>query len=446
MNQEITSGVIWKQILLFFFPILFGTLFQQLYNTIDAVLVGQFVGKGALSAVSGAPAMLVSLIVGFFTGLASGATVRISQFYGSHDFKAVSVTAHTAIAFSIVGAVFLSVTGYFASGWFLELCRVPADIFKESLIYMQIFFFGLLGTFLYNMGAGILRAMGDSKRPFYFLIVGCLLNIVLDVLFLIPLNMGVAGAAYATVISQAVSAVLTILCLIRETGPWKLELPKLRIHRTTLFYILRIGLPAGIQSVTYALSNLIIQASINDFGTDVIAAWGTYGKMDAIFWLTMNSFAIALTTFVGQNYGAGNYDRVRKGIKTTMGMALISGIMICTVLLVNVRFLFSLFTPDPSVIEIGARMVIFLMPTYVLYICIEILSGGLRAMGDTLVPMLLNCGGICGLRFLWTVFVCPRHPSIEMLELNFPISWAITLILFVIYYFTKRKKLMPDLA
>ena len=446
MNQEITSGVIWKQILLFFFPILFGTLFQQLYNTIDAVLVGQFVGKGALSAVSGAPAMLVSLIVGFFTGLASGATVRISQFYGSHDFKAVSVTAHTAIAFSIVGAVFLSVTGYFASGWFLELCRVPADIFKESLIYMQIFFFGLLGTFLYNMGAGILRAMGDSKRPFYFLIVGCLLNIVLDVLFLIPLNMGVAGAAYATVISQAVSAVLTILCLIRETGPWKLELPKLRIHRTTLFYILRIGLPAGIQSVTYALSNLIIQASINDFGTDVIAAWGTYGKMDAIFWLTMNSFAIALTTFVGQNYGAGNYDRVRKGIKTTMGMALISGIMICTILLVNVRFLFSLFTPDPSVIEIGARMVIFLMPTYVLYICIEILSGGLRAMGDTLVPMLLNCGGICGLRFLWTVFVCPRHPSIEMLELNFPISWAITLILIVIYYFTKRKKLMPDLA
>lgn len=446
MNQEITSGVIWKQILLFFFPILFGTLFQQLYNTIDAVLVGQFVGKGALSAVSGAPAMLVSLIVGFFTGLASGATVRISQFYGSHDFKAVSVTAHTAIAFSIVGAVFLSVTGYFASGWFLELCRVPADIFKESLIYMQIFFFGLLGTFLYNMGAGILRAMGDSKRPFYFLIVGCLLNIVLDVLFLIPLNMGVAGAAYATVISQAVSAVLTILCLIRETGPWKLELPKLRIHRTTLFYILRIGLPAGIQSVTYALSNLIIQASINDFGTDVIAAWGTYGKMDAIFWLTMNSFAIALTTFVGQNYGAGNYDRVRKGIKTTMGMALISGIMICTILLVNVRFLFSLFTPDPSVIEIGARMVIFLMPTYVLYICIEILSGGLRAMGDTLVPMLLNCGGICGLRFLWTVFFCPRHPSIEMLELNFPISWAITLILFVIYYFTKRKKLMPDLA
>ena len=446
MNQEITSGVIWKQILLFFFPILFGTLFQQLYNTIDAVLVGQFVGKGALSAVSGAPAMLVSLIVGFFTGLASGATVRISQFYGSHDFKAVSVTAHTAIAFSIVGAVFLSVTGYFASGWFLELCRVPADIFKESLIYMQIFFFGLLGTFLYNMGAGILRAMGDSKRPFYFLIVGCLLNIVLDVLFLIPLNMGVAGAAYATVISQAVSAVLTILCLIRETGPWKLELPKLRIHRTALFHILRIGLPAGIQSVTYALSNLIIQASINDFGTDVIAAWGTYGKMDAIFWLTMNSFAIALTTFVGQNYGAGNYDRVRKGIKTTMGMALISGIMICSVLLVNVRFLFSLFTPDPSVIEIGARMVTFLMPTYVLYICIEILSGGLRAMGDTLVPMLLNCGGICGLRFLWTVVICPRHPSIEMLELNFPLSWAITLILFVIYYFSKRKKLMPDLA
>lgn len=446
MNKEITSGVIWKQILLFFFPILFGTLFQQLYNTVDAVLVGQFVGKEALSAVSGAPAMLVSLIVGFFVGLASGATVRISQFYGSNDLKSVSVTSHTAIAFSILGAIFLSIIGYFASEWFLELCRVPKDIFEESLLYMQIFFLGLLGTFLYNMGAGILRAVGDSKRPFYFLIVGCLLNIVLDIIFLIPLQMGVAGAAYATVISQAVSALLTMICLFRETGPCKLELPKLRIHRTTLFRILRIGLPAGIQSVTYALSNLIIQASINDFGTDVIAAWGTYGKMDAIFWLTMNSFGIALTTFVGQNYGAGKYDRVRKGIKTTLGMAAIGGIAICTVLLVNVRFLFSLFTPDPSVIEIGARMVYFLMPTYILYVCIEILSGGLRAMGDTFVPMLLNCGGICGLRFIWTVFICPLYPSIEMLELNFPISWSITLVLFIIYYFTKRKKLMPDLA
>ena len=446
MNKEITSGVIWKQILLFFFPILFGTFFQQLYNAIDAILVGQFVGKEALSAVSGAPAMLVSLIIGFFTGLASGATVSISQFYGADDLKSVSITTHTSIAFSIIAAIILSIVGYFCSGWFLELCRVPEDIFEESLIYMQIFFLGLLGTFLYNMGAGILRAIGDSKRPFYFLIIGCILNIILDIIFLIPLKMGVAGAAYATIISQAVSALLIIICLVRELGPCKLELSKLRIHRSTLFRVLHIGIPAGVQSVTYALSNLIIQASINDFGTDVIAAWGAYGKMDSLFWLTMNSFGIALTTFVGQNYGAGKYQRVRTGIKTTMGMATIAGIAICTVLLVNVRFLFSLFTPDQAVIDIGARMVYFLMPTYLLYVSIEVLSGGLRAMGDTFVPMLLNCGGICGIRIIWTVFVCPFYPSIEMLELNFPISWAITLVLFIVYYFSKRKKLMPDLA
>ena len=277
MKKDITTGVIWQQILLFFFPILLGTFFQQLYNTVDAVLVGQFVGKEALSAVSGAPAMLVSLIVGFFTGLASGTTVSISQYYGSGDLKSVSVTTHTSIVFSIIGAVVLTIIGYFCSGWFLELCRVPEDIFEESLVYMQIFFLGLIGTFLYNMGAGILRAIGDSKRPFYFLIIGCVLNIVLDIIFLIPLKMGVAGAAYATIISQAVSALLTIICLIRETGPCKLELPKLRMERFYLMRMLRIGIPAGIQSVTYALSNLIIQASINDFGTDTIAAWGAYG-------------------------------------------------------------------------------------------------------------------------------------------------------------------------
>ena len=446
MKKEITTGVIWQQILLFFFPILFGTFFQQLYNTVDAVLVGQFVGKVALSAVSGAPAMIVSLIIGFFTGLASGATVSISQYYGSNDLKSVSVTTHTAIVFSIMGALILTVTGYFISPWLLRICRVPEDIFTESRIYMQIYFLGLLGTFLYNMGAGILRAIGDSKRPFYFLIVGCLLNIVLDIIFLIPLKMGVAGAAYATIISQAVSALLIILCLIRKEGPCKLELPKLRIDYKYLRRILRIGFPAGIQSVTYALSNIIIQTSINDFGTDVIAAWGTYGKMDGLFWMTISSFAIALTTFVGQNYGAGKYDRVRKGIKDTMVMATISTIAICSVLFIFAEFLFSLFTKDTAVIQIGARMVHFLMPTYIIYIYIELLSGGLRAMGDTFIPMLISCGGVCGIRFFWTLFVCPLYPSIEMLELNFPVSWIVTLLLFVIYYYVRRKRLMPDLA
>lgn len=446
MKKGITTGVIWQQILLFFFPILFGTFFQQLYNTIDAVLVGQFVGKEALSAVSGAPAMIVSLIVGFFTGLASGATVSISQYYGSGDMKSVSITTHTSIVFSIIGAIFLTIIGYFGSEWFLKLCRVPEDIFKESLTYMQIFFLGILGTFLYNMGAGILRAIGDSKRPFYFLIVGSVLNIVLDIIFLIPLKMGVAGAAYATIISQAVSALLIIICLIRETGPCKLELQKLRMERSYLLRILRIGIPAGIQSVTYSLSNLIIQASINDFGTDTIAAWGTYGKMDGIFWMTINAFGIALTTFVGQNYGAGKYDRVRKGIKDTMLMATITTIAICSVLLINAEFLFSLFTKDTAVIQIGAHMVHFLMPSYILYIYIEILSGGLRAMGDTFIPMLLNCGGICGIRIFWTLIVCPLYPTVEMLELNFPVSWIVTLLMFIVYYFAKRKKLMPDLA
>lgn len=446
MKKDITTGVIWRQILLFFFPILFGTFFQQLYNTVDAVLVGQFVGKEALSAVSGAPAMIISLIIGFFTGLASGATVCISQYYGSGNLKSVSQTTHTALMFSIISAIVLSILGYFGSSWFLTLCRVPEDIFEESLIYMRIFFLGLLGTFVYNMGAGILRAIGDSKRPFYFLIIGCLLNIVLDILFLIPLKMGVAGAAYATIISQAISALLIVLCLVFSDGPCRLELPKLCVNRFYLFRTLRIGVPAGVQAVTYALSNIIIQASINDFGTDTIAAWGTYGKMDGIFWTTISSFGIALTTFVGQNYGAGKYDRVRKGIKSTMVMATVATIVICSVLFINAEFLFSLFTQDSNVIKIGARMVHFLMPTYIIYIYIELLSGGLRAMGDTFIPMIISCGGVCGIRFFWTLVICPLYPTVEMLELNFPVSWVVTLLLFLFYYFTKRKQLMPDLT
>ena len=445
MKKNITTGIIWQQILLFFFPILFGTFFQQFYNTIDAVLVGRFVGKEALSAVSGAPAMIVSLIIGFFTGLASGATVAISQFYGSGDEEAVSSTTHTAIVFSVIGALLLTVTGFFATPWLLKVNRVPEDIFEESCIYMQIYFLGLLGTFLYNMGAGILRAVGDSKRPFYYLIAGCVLNIVLDVLFMVYLPLGVAGAAYATIIAQAVSAILIIRCLLRTEGPYKLQMKKLRLQRSYFMRILRIGTPAGIQSVTYALSNLIIQMSINDFGTDVIAAWGTYGKMDGIFWMTMNAFAIALTTFVGQNYGAGKFDRVRKSIKTTLLMSYITAMGICTVLYLNAEFLFSLFIEDANVIRIGVRMVEFLMPTYLIYILIEILSGGLRGMGDTFVPMLLSCVGVCGIRMIWTLWIYPLHPTIEMLELNFPVSWGVTVVLFVIYYFVRRKRLMPDL-
>lgn len=444
MKKNITTGVIWQQILLFFFPILFGTFFQQFYNTIDAVLVGRFVGKEALSAVSGAPAMIVSLIIGFFTGLASGATVAISQFYGSNDEPSVSATTHTAIVFSVIGALFLTVVGYFTTPWLLKVNRVPEDIFEESRIYMQIYFLGLLGTFLYNMGAGILRAIGDSKRPFYYLIVGCVLNIVLDVLFMVYLPLGVAGAAYATIIAQAVSALLILRCLLRTDGPCKLQLKKLRLHRSYLTRILRIGTPAGIQSVTYALSNLIIQMSINDFGTDVIAAWGTYGKMDGIFWMTMNAFAIALTTFVGQNYGAGKFDRVRKSIKTTLLMSYVTAIGICAMLYLNAEFLFSLFIDDANVIRIGVRMVEFLMPTYLIYILIEILSGGLRGMGDTFIPMILSCVGVCGIRMIWTLWIYPLHPTIEMLELNFPVSWGVTVILFVIYYFIRRKRLMPD--
>ena len=444
MKQDITSGTVWKQILLFFFPILFGTFFQQLYNTVDAALVGQFVGKEALSAVGGAPAIIITLIIGLFTGISSGATVSIAQFFGAKAHKSVSDATHTAIAVSLIGAVILTIVGYFSASYVLNLCRTPEDVFEESLIYIEIYYLGLIWTFLYNMGSSILRAIGDSKRPFYFLIIGCILNIILDIIFLVPLHMGVAGAAIATLISQAVSAILTLACLIRTNESCKLYLKKITIKKDHLARIMKIGIPIGIQSATYNLANLLIQSSINDFGTDTIAAWGAYWKMD-VFWMVMSAFSIALTTFVGQNYGAGLYERIRKGVRSTLWMAHLTSIVICGVYILFAEFLFSLFSSDAAVIETGVRMLYFLMPTYITYVCTEVLSGALRAMGDTFMPMLLSCGGVCAIRVIWTGFIYPMNPTIEMLELNYPVSWIITSVLFVIYYLWKRKKLMPDL-
>lgn len=441
-GNKITEGVIWKQLLLFFFPILFGTFFQQLYNAADAVIVGRFVGKEALSAVGGGTGTVINLLVGFFIGLASGATVIISQYYGAKRAEMVGYAVHTAIAFSLAAGLLLMLIGIPLAPAILRAMNTPADVLDLAILYIRIYFAGIIGNLIYNIGSGILRAVGDSKRPLYFLIASCLSNIVLDLFFVVVLRMGVAGAALATILSQLLSAVLVILVLMRTRDMHRLELRKIGFDGRMFRRIIRIGFPAGLQSVMYSLSNVIIQAAINGEGTDTVAAWTVYGKLDVVFWMVINAFGIAVTTFVGQNYGAGKIDRVRRGIKSCLAMTLGSTVVISVFLYFACGGIYSLFTQDAEVLRIGVEVTRFLVPVYFTYICIEILSGALRGVGDVWVPTAICLSGICILRVVWIMAAVPMWPGIKSIIFSYPLTWVVTTVLFVVYYcfFSKISK------
>lgn len=438
--NQITEGVIWKQLLLFFFPIVLGTFFQQLYNTADTVVVGRFVGKEALASVGGSSAQIVNLVVGFFVGLASGATVVISQYFGAGDREHLNRTLHTAYAFSVVGSIIISVLGVLSAPWLLRLMRTPEALMADSVLYLRIYFSGILFVFIYNVGSSILRAVGDSKRPLYYLIVCCILNTILDILLVLIFHMGVSGVALATLFSQAVSALLITRALMLPGNLYQLELKEIRFYKAALLSLILIGLPTGIQSIMYASSNMFIQASLNTFGTDTIAAWTSFGKLDSFYWMINNAFGIAITTFVGQNYGAGKYDRMRKSVWVGIGMALFTALSISLLFYSTGEHLFRIFTTDDSVVSIGMRMLHMIAPAYFLFVFIELTSGALRGVGNVLVPMILTCGGVCLLRVLWILFIVPMKPTLETIIISYPITWFITAMLFIIYYLKEMKK------
>lgn len=432
--NQITEGVIWKQLLAFFFPILFGTFFQQLYNTTDAIVVGNFVGKQALAAVGGPASTLINLLVGFFTGLSSGATVVISQFYGAKHKDDVRKAVHTSIALSIAGGAVIMVLGIAFAGVALRAMNTPEDIMGMSLTYMRIYFLGVIPSLIYNMGSGILRAVGDSKRPLYFLIASTLTNIVLDLFFVLVLRMGVAGVAIATSLSQVASAAMVMYALIKTDDMYRLYLREIRFSPSILSAIIRIGLPAGLQSTMYSVSNLIIQASINSFGTDTIAAWTAYSKIDGMFWMIMSAYGVSITTFAGQNFGAGKYDRIHKSVRVCIGMSAFTSVLLSAIVLAGGRFFLGLFTDDPGVADIGMSIIHVIAPTYITYICIEILGGTARGCGDSIIPMLLTCFGVCVLRVIWILGIVPIHRDLATVAFSYPLTWTVTSVMFIVYY------------
>lgn len=375
-SQRITEGVIWKQLLFFFFPILLGSFFQQMYNTVDTIIVGRFVGTRALAAV-GSTSALLNLMNGFFIGLSTGATVLLSQFYGAKSKQGVQDTLHTGVALSLVLGAVVMTLGYSLGPKILGLMNTPESCMDDAVLYIKIYFAGAIASMLYNMGAGILRAMGDSRKPTMFLMAACGVNIVLDILCVVVLKLGVAGAAIATVFSQVVSAGMVTVALLRQPEETRLSLKKIRFQGGLLKRILYVGVPAGLQFVTFDLANLLIQSGINSFGDVAVAAWTAYVKTDSLTWMISGAFGVSVTTFVGQNFGAQKYDRIRQSVWVCMGMSVVlTGAM--SALVITFRpFILGIYTTDPAVIRLGAYVMAWTVPFNVLFMPVEVFAGAM---------------------------------------------------------------------
>jgi putative MATE family efflux protein len=440
-QYDLTEGNILKKLTLFFLPILAGSLFQQLYTTVDAIIVGQCAGKDALAAID-AIYSLTKLPVNFFVGLSTGATIIISQYLGAKDSEKLSMAAHTAVAFAFAGGLLLSIAGVLLSPVCLRLLKVPAEIYSYALSYARIYFAGMAVSMTYNIGAGILRAVGNSKTPFYILIAASTANVLLDLLFVGVFRWHTAGAAFATVLSQLLSAVLVIAALVKTDLPCRILCKNIRFHKPIAQKIFLLGLPVGAQSSVYPISNMMIQSNINSFGTNAIAAWAICGKLDFLIWLIVDSFASAIATFVAQNFGARLYDRAKNGTLVCLGISLVCVCAISAALYFFCGPLGRLFIRDDEVITLSIYLMRFLAPFYFMYIGGEILSGAIRGMGETFKPMVLTLLGTCACRVAWVLFVVPLQPTLKMVIWSYPVSWIVTSLSFIVFYqFQKTKKL-----
>ena len=438
MKTDMTQGKPVKVLLGFTIPVFIGNVFQQFYNMVDAVVVGKFVGTKALAAV-GSTGTIIFLIIGFLLGLTAGFTVLTAQKYGAGKMDEMRQTVGNALILTaLISAVMtaVSMTGMHA---LLKFMHTPDDIFKDAYAYVMIICGGIFAQALYNILASILRALGNSKVPLYFLILSAMLNIVLDLVFVVVFRMSVQGVGIATILSQFISAVLITFCLMRTNECYRLKWSKVRFHKMLLIRIIQIGVPAGLQSVMYNIANIIIQSNVNLLGSNTMAAYTAYSKIDAVFWMIMNAFGVSVSTFAGQNFGAGKLDRVRKSMKICLCMALGASIGLSVILHFFGRYVYMLFTTDAQVIEIGMQILYFLTPIYFTYVTIEVVSGTVRSMGFVFTPMLMTCGGVCVLRLLWLFIAVPQNRTITNILFSYPLSWVVTSILFIIYYIYLNK-------
>ncbi len=438
-ERDMTAGPVWEHIVFFALPLLLGNVFQQLYNTVDNVVVGNFIGKSALAAV-GSSAPIVFALIGFFMGLSAGAGVVISQYYGAKQFEKVSQTVHTTMTMTFILCVILTVVGVILAPEMLKWMNTPDDVLAEGSAYLRIFFAGATGMLVYNMGAGILRAVGDSKRPLYFLIFTTLLNTGLDLLFVCVFNWGISGAAYATIFSQGLSALMILFVLTRSKEAYKIEWRKLSINRPILRQIISVGLPSAFQQLVTAVSNVFVQAYINAFGSAVMAGWSAYRSLDMFMLMPMMSVSLAATTFTGQNIGAGKADRVKAGVRTSFllseGITLVLILLLCSFSPQLVR----IFNKESDVIESGVLFIRLLSPLYVCCVVNQIFAGVLRGAGDAKAPMLIMLSAFVLFRQIYLFIASRLSDSLSVVAFGYPMGWILCSILMYAYYRTGKWK------
>ena len=438
---DMTQGSIFRHLLAFAFPLLIGNVFQQLYNMVDTWVVGNYVSNEAFSAV-GSVGPIINTLIGFFTGLSSGAGAVISQYFGAKREDKVRDTVHTALVMTLLLGIVFTAVGVLMTPAMLGLMKTPEEVLPQSEAYLKVYFSGMLGLMVYNMGAGILRAVGDSRRPFYFLVVSAVINIVLDLVFVLKLGMGVEGVAYATVIAQSVSAILVLVVLFRSKSCVRVQLSRLRVHWDMLSKIVLVGIPAGIQMMLTAFSNVFVQSYINFFGPDCMSGWTAYSKIDHLLLLPMQSVALASTTFVAQNLGSGQEARARRGIRIAIAMAVGSTALLLIPVLVFAPSLVTFFNDKPEVVEYGTRFLRTISFFYVLCCMNQILAGALRGAGKSRAAMLIMLTSFVFFRQAY-LYVVANYVSntISWISMAYPAGWMLASALLLIYYrFTKLSK------
>ncbi len=432
-DSDMTEGSIWLHMIRFSIPMAIGLLFQQLYNTVDTLVVGQFVGKQAQAAV-GSTGPIINTMVGFCAGLATGASVVISQRYGAHDDEGLSKAVHTTVAVTFLMSVIATVIGQFMITPMLRFMQTPEDVFGDSSLYLSIYFAGIAGILFYNLGSGILRAVGDSRRPLYFLILSALLNTGLDLLFVLGFGMKVDGVALATVLSQVLSALLILVTLSMEKGNYGIRWRKIRIDRNSLRQILRLGLPSSIQAAITSFSNVFVQSYINNFGSACMAGYGVYGKIDAFALIPVQSISMSSTTFVGQNWGAKRIGRARKGVRTAVFMSIIATAVLGLLVFVLARPLMMIFSPEEDVIEYGIRFIRIVTPFYLAICFNQIYAGALRGVGDATMPTVIMLISFVAFRQVYLAVTKAVGAGFVAVALAYPVGWILCSTLLIIRY------------
>ena len=441
-RPDLTTGPFLKKIILFALPLALSSVLQLFFNAADIVVVGRFAGSEALAAV-GSNGSLTNLLTNLFIGLSVGANVVAARGLGAGDREGVHNTVHTAVLLSLLCGAVLAVAGFFSARTLLGWMSSPEDVIDLATLYLKIYFIGMPVTMLYNFGSALLRAAGDTRRPLYCLAVAGLINIVLNLVFVIVFHMSVAGVALATIISQAVSAVMVLVILMNETGLLHLELSELRLHRSAMLKIMQIGLPAGLQGTIFSLSNVVIQSAINSFGSVVIAGNSAASNIEGFVYVAMNALHQACVTFTSQNMGAGKYNNIGKVLRgcqicvVVAGLSLSLGAVLCSDVLVGV------YSADPAVIAAGRQRLELICMTYVLCGVMDTMVGSLRGMGFSIMPMIVSLLGSCVFRLVWVATIFRVNPTIITLYLCYPISWLITAAAHVVCYFIVRRKFIP---